>query len=296
MNITSIGEILFDIYPNHKRLGGAPLNFIYHIKKLTGSGNIISRVGKDVLGNKIINELTHAEISPDFIQHDNLHPTGMAIVSIDKDGIPKFKIDTDSAFDFIDQSEENENLINNETDCLYFGTLAQRSEISRTTIQSFFNRGLKYFGDINLRQNFYSEDILRATLEAADFIKANYDEIHILNDIFIQTEYSTEKVAFDLMEKFNLNMVAVTRGKDGASIFENGKRFNLSNVETKVVDTTGAGDAFSAMLCIGYLYGFEIPYINKLANDFAFDVCQFEGALPKNDRIYESYREQLGLF
>lgn len=296
MNITSIGEILFDIYPNHKRLGGAPLNFIYHIKKLTGSGNIISRVGKDVLGNKIINDLTHAEISPDFIQRDNLHPTGMAIVSIDNDGIPKFKIDTDSAFDFIDQTEENENLINNETDCLYFGTLAQRSEIARTTIRSFFNRGLKYFGDINLRQNFYSEDILRATLEAADFIKVNYDEIHILNDIFIQTEYSTEKVAFDLMEKFNLNMVAVTRGKDGASIFENGKRFNLSNVETKVVDTTGAGDAFSAMLCIGYLYGFEIPYINKLANDFAFDVCQFEGALPKNDRIYESFREQLGLF
>lgn len=296
MNITSIGEILFDIYPNHKRLGGAPLNFIYHIKKLTGSGNIISRVGKDVLGNKIINDLTHAEISPDFIQRDNLHPTGMAIVSIDNDGIPKFKIDTDSAFDFIDQTEENEKLINDETDCLYFGTLAQRSEIARTTIRSFFNRGLKYFGDINLRQNFYSEDILRATLEAADFIKVNYDEIHILNDIFIQTEYSTEKVAFDLMEKFNLNMVAVTRGKDGASIFENGKRFNLSNVETKVVDTTGAGDAFSAMLCIGYLYGFEIPYINKLANDFAFDVCQFEGALPKNDRIYESFREQLGLF
>ena len=296
MNITSIGEILFDIYPNHKRLGGAPLNFIYHIKKLTGSGNIISRVGKDVLGNKIINELNHAEISPHFIQHDNLHPTGMAIVSINKDGIPNFKIDTDSAFDFIDQTEENEGLINNETDCLYFGTLAQRSEISRKTIQSFFNRGLKYFGDVNIRQNFYDEDILKATLEAADFIKVNYDEMHVLNDIFIQTEYSTEKIAFDLMEKFNLNMIAVTRGKDGASIFENGKKFNFSNVDTKVVDTTGAGDAFSAMLCIGYLHGFEIPYINKLANDFASDVCQFEGALPKNDRIYESFREQLGIF
>ena len=296
MNITSIGEILFDIFPNHKRLGGAPLNFIYHIKKLTGSGNIISRVGKDVLGNKIINDLNHAGISSEFIQHDNLHPTGMAIVHLDEAKIPNFKIDTNSAFDFIELTDENEGIITAETDCLYFGTLAQRSEVSRNTIQSFFNRGIKYFADINLRQNFYDEEILRKTLEGADFIKANYDEMHILNDIFIQTEYSTEKVVFELMEKFNLNMVAVTRGKDGASVFENGKRINFSNVDTKVVDTTGAGDAFSAMLCLGYLYGLEIPYINKLANDFALDICQFEGALPKNDRIYESFREQLGIY
>ncbi len=296
MNITSIGEILFDIYPNHKRLGGAPLNFIYHVKKLTNNGNIISRVGKDVLGNKAINDLNHAGILTDLIQHDNLHPTGMAIVSLDNDGIPAFKIDTDSAFDFLEVTEENDNHINTETDCLYFGTLALRSEISRKTIQSFFNRGIKYFADINLRQNFYDEDILKTTLEAADFIKINYEEMHVLNDIFIQIEYSTEKAAFELMEKFNLNMIAVTRGKDGASIFENGKRFNLSNVDSKVVDTTGAGDAFAAILCIGYLSGLEIPYINKLANDFASDICQFEGALPKNDRIYESFREQLGFF
>jgi fructokinase len=296
MNITSIGEILFDIYPNHKRLGGAPLNFIYHIKKLTDNGNIISRVGKDVLGNKVINELKHAKISANYIQHDNLHPTGMAKVILDKNSEPDFKIDTDAAFDYIETSEDIESLINTETDCLYFGTLAQRSEISRSTIQSFFNRGLKYFADLNLRQNFYDEDILQKTLQAADFIKVNYEEMHILNDMFIQTEYATEKVAFELMEKFELKMIAVTRGKDGASIFENGKRNDYSNVYSKVVDTTGAGDAFSAILCLGYLLGFEIPYINKLANDFASDICQFEGALPKNDRIYEGYREQLGFY
>jgi fructokinase len=296
MNITSIGEILFDMYPNHKRLGGAPLNFIYHVKKLTDSGNIISRVGKDVLGNKVINDLNHAGISTEFIQHDTLHPTGIAKVGVDENGNPDFKIDIERAFDFIELTDENENLINTETDCLYFGTLAQRSEVSRKTIQAFYSRGLKYFADINLRQNFYDEDILRTTLEAADFIKTNYDEMHVLNDIFIRSEYSTEKVALELMEKFNLNMMAVTRGKDGASIFDNGKKFNHTNVETKVIDTTGAGDAFSAMLCIGYLYGFEIPYINKLANDFAYDICQYEGALPKNDRVYESFREQLGLF
>ena len=296
MNITSIGEILFDIYPNHKRLGGAPLNFIYHVKKLTDSGNIISRVGKDVLGNKAINDLKHSGLSFEFIQHDNLHPTGMAIVHLDDSGIPNFKIDTDSAYDFIEMNDENKNLIIADTDCLYFGTLAQRSDLSRKTIQSFFNRGLKYFADLNLRQNFYDEEILSASLKAADFIKVNYEEMHILNDIILQSEYHTEKVAYELMEKFEINMIAVTRGKDGSSIFENGKRYDHSNVDVKVVDTTGAGDAFAAVLCVGYLHGLEIPYINKLANDFASEICQFEGALPKYDRIYESFRELMGFF
>jgi len=296
MNITSIGEILFDIYPNHKRLGGAPLNFIYHVKKLTDNGNIISRVGKDVLGNKAVNDLKHSGLSFDYIQHDNLHPTGMAIVYLDESGNPNFKIDTDSAYDFIEMNDENENLIIADTDCLYFGTLAQRSELSRKTIQSFFNRGLKYFADLNLRQNYYDEEVLSASLKAADFIKVNYEEMHILNDIILQSEYHTEKVAYELMEKFEINMIAVTRGKDGSSIFENGKRYDHSNIDVKVVDTTGAGDAFAAVLCVGYLHGLEIPYINKLANDFASEICQFEGALPKYDRIYESFRELMGFF
>lgn len=296
MNITSIGEILFDIYPNHKRLGGAPLNFIYHIKKLTGNGNIISRVGKDVLGNKVLSELKQAGLSTEFIQQDHLHPTGMALVSLDNNGVPTFKIEPECAYDFIESNDENENLINTETDCLYFGTLAQRSAVSRNTIQSYFKHGLKYFADINLRQDFYDEEILEATLKTADFIKLNYDEMHVLNDLFVHIEYSTEQVALELMEKYELNMIAVTRGENGSSIFENGKRYDYSSTDNKVVDTTGAGDAFAAILCFGYLSGLEIPYINKLANDFAYDICQIEGALPKNDRIYESYREQLGIF
>ncbi len=296
MNITSIGEILFDIYPDHKKLGGAPLNFIYHIKKLTDNGNIISRVGKDVLGNKATNELKQANISLDYIQQDNLHSTGKANVTINEEGEPEFNIDSDSAYDYIELIDENENLISSETDCLYFGTLAQRSEVSRNTIQSLFNRGVKYFADLNLRENFYDEDILTSTLQAADFLKANYQEMHILNDLLLQSDYNTEKVAYELMEKFGINMIAVTRGKDGSSIFENGKRFDHSSVDVKVIDTTGAGDAFSAILCIGYLQGQENTFINKLANEFANEICKFEGALPKNDRIYEEFREQLGFF
>ncbi|MBK7629170.1 MAG: hypothetical protein IPJ23_00185 [Ignavibacteriales bacterium] len=112
---------------------------MYHIKKLTDSGNIISRVGKDVLGNKVINDLKHSGLSFDFIQHDNLHPTGMAIVHLDAAGSPTFKIDIDSAYDSIELNEDNENLINTDTDCLYFGTLAQRSELSVKQFNHFLN-------------------------------------------------------------------------------------------------------------------------------------------------------------
>jgi len=227
MNITSIGEILFDIYPNHKRLGGAPLNFIYHVKKLTDSGNIISRVGKDVLGNKAINDLKHSGLSFEFIQHDNLHSTGMAIVHLDDSGSPTFKIDTDSAYDFIELNDDAFHLINADTDCLYFGTLAQRSEISRKTIQSLFNRGLKYFADLNLRQNFYNEEILTTSLEAADFIKVNYEEMHMLNDLLLQSEYHTEKVAYELMEKFEINMIARTVTVDGVRVELTPKEYDL---------------------------------------------------------------------
>ena len=296
MNITSVGEILFDIYPNHKRLGGAPLNFIYHVKKLTDGGNLISRVGKDILGNKAVTELNRAGISTEYIQLDNQHSTGITMVTLDKKGVPDFKINFDSAYDYIELDQKSDNLVNTETDCLYFGTLAQFAETSRRTIQSFFNRGIKYFTDINLRQNFFNEEILRTTLKAADFIKVSYEEMHVLNDFFLKTEYSTEKVALELMEEFNLNLIAVTRGKDGASIFENGKTYNLSSTNTKAVDTTGAGDAFSAILCLGYLYGLDTPLINKIAIDFASEICQIEGAIPKNDRIYDDYRNQLGIY
>ncbi|WP_337866646.1 carbohydrate kinase [Ignavibacterium sp.] len=297
MKITSIGEILYDLFPTHKKLGGAPLNFIYHIYKLIGEGNIISRVGKDVLGTKAIDELKFAGLNTDYIQVDRVHPTGIANVTLDEQGNPEFEIDTDRAFDFIELTDEINHLISNETDCLYFGTLSQRSETSRKSIQSLFNNSdIKYFCDLNLRNDFYVEDIISASLNAADFLQVNYKEMNLLNDLITQIDYNTEKVAYELMEQFNISMIAVTRGKDGSSIFENEKRYDYSATDLKVKDTTGAGDAFAAMLCLGYLQGLEINHINKLANDFAGEICMIDGALPKNDRIYDNFREMLGIY
>jgi fructokinase len=297
MNILSIGEILFDLYPTKKRLGGAPLNYIYHINKLLGSGTIVSRVGKDQLGKIVFDQLTKCEINTNFIQEDSTHPTGVANVILDEEGNPEFEIDTERAFDFIEKTSDLDELISTETDCLYFGTLAQRSEKSRNTIQSLFGKnGVKYFFDLNLRNSFYDEETIIKSLQTADVIKVNYKEMTELNDMITQINYNTEKVAFELMEQFNISLFAVTRGKDGATLFENGKRYDYANHSVKILDSTGAGDAFASILSLGFMQGIETFRINKLANDFALEVCMIEGALLKDEMIYEKFRNELGLY
>ena len=162
--VTAIGEILFDVYPTSKALGGAPINFLYHVFKLTGQGTIVSRVGHDVLGEKARSFLAVNGIATNYIQDDHKHPTGMTNVTLDEQKVPTFNIDTDRAYDFIENSPELQKLIADKTDCLYFGSLAQRSDVSRSTIQSLFGKNIKYFCDLNIRQNFYSEDIDRKSV------------------------------------------------------------------------------------------------------------------------------------
>ena len=136
--VTAIGEILFDVYPTSRALGGAPINFLFHIFKLTGQGTIVSRVGHDVLGAKVRSFLSGNGISTNYIQDDHENPTGITNVMLDEQKTPTFKIDTDRAYDFIENSSELQALIADKTDCLYFGSLAQRGDVSRSTIQSLF--------------------------------------------------------------------------------------------------------------------------------------------------------------
>jgi fructokinase len=156
--ITSIGEILFDVYNNYRKLGGAPFNFIYHIIKLTGEGNFISRIGEDTNGEDILNFLRKKSISPEYIQNDKEHPTGRATANLDENKIPHWVIEENCAYDFIEMKSSTEELIR-KTDCLYFGTLAQRNSVSRNTIQSLFRRRIKYFCDLNIRQNFFTKKL-----------------------------------------------------------------------------------------------------------------------------------------
>jgi fructokinase len=291
--ITAIGEILFDIYPDSKNLGGAPLNFLYHIFKLTGQGNIVSKVGKDVLGGKAKNYLTKQEMPINFIQEDRKHPTGVTTVTLGEDKIPSFNIDTERAYDFIENTEILQKLISEETDCLYFGSLAQRNEVSRTTIHSYFGKNIKYFCDINIRQNFYSPEVILKSLTTADVLKLNIDELELLNYLTIGKDFNIKDSAVSLMKKFNIELIAVTKGAGGSSLFFGDEVDDHKISSSEIVDTLGAGDAFAAIICLGYINKWKLSKMNRLANNFANEICKIRSALPGTDDVYKMLKEKM---
>ena len=291
--ITAIGEILFDIYPETKNLGGAPLNFLYHVQKFTGEGNIISRVGNDVLGNKAIEFLKSSRISTSYIQIDHLHPTGVANVKLNKNKVPTFRIDENRAYDFIEITDKVNQLINKKTGCLYFGSLAQRNKVTKSTIQSLFGKKIKYFCDLNIRQKFYTKEIINKSLLNADALKINLDEIKLINKLLFGDRFSLEKDANKVLEKFNIELLAVTKGKDGSTLFTKNETDDYKTTLSGIVDTLGAGDAFAAVFCIGYLRKWKLNKINKLANDFASEICRIKGALPQTEKVYSKIKVKM---
>ena len=292
-NIAAFGEILFDVYSNSTNLGGAPLNFIYHINKLTESGRIISRVGRDSLGREAIDFLNSEGILTESIQIDDEHQTGIAVVALNEKGEPTFNIEENKAYDFISMSEDSRMKIIQNTDCLYFGSLAQRNEVSCKSLQSLFNKNMKYFFDINIRQDFYTKEVLSKSLNTANVVKLNFDELTLLEKIYFQEESDLQTASKNLIEKFNIELLAVTKGGQGSVMFRGGEFDRYKPEPWKVIDTVGAGDAFAAITCIGYVHNWSLKKINKLANEFAGQICLINGALPKDETVYDRFKDEI---
>ena len=288
--ITAIGEILFDVYPGLKKLGGAPLNFLYHIHKLTGTGTIISRIGNDELGAEALHFIDVSNISSRYIQLDLHHHTGTATVELNEKNEPAFNIEPNKAYDFIEVNSDLHKMVENKTDCLYFGTLAQRSKVTRNTIQALLGKNIKYFCDLNIRQKFFNKDIIRKSLSAADVLKVNIDELKLLNDLIIKEKFKLEETSQKLMKDFNIDLLAITKGSQGSVLIKDDivDKFKVDPVDS--VDTVGAGDAFASVLCLGYLKDWELSQINKIANFFASEICLINGALPADDEIYTRFK------
>lgn len=269
--------------------GGAPLNFIYHINKLTGKATFISRVGADTDGKDIVEFLEKSELPISYIQTDKKHDTGAALANLDENKIPHWEIPSGRAYDFIEVPTDKEKIVQNSS-CFYFGSLAQRMEKSRKTIQSFFDKNMKYFFDINIRQNYYTKDILETSLQATDVLKVNDGELKLLHDLFIPGKFDLNKTAYEIITKFDIELAAITMGGKGAWIFTE-KEFDFYNAKVNnIVDTTGAGDAYSAILCMGYLNKMKPDKINRLASDFASEIIKIQGAIPNDDSIYARYK------
>ena len=291
-DITAIGEILFDIYPDGKNLGGAPFNFIYHIIKLTGTGNFISSVGSDNLGNEIIGFLDENGIDKKYVQVDDDHPTGSANANLDEKKVPHWEIKTGTAYDFIKPLPQLEELFSKKNGCLYFGTLARRTETSRNTIQSLFNKsGIKYFCDLNIRQNFYSEEIIESSLTAADVLKLNTDELKLVNELILRQPFDLINLSKLISKKYNIELICITIGDKGSYLIKGEEVDYKKNQVDNVVDTVGAGDAFAAVLCIGFLNDWDISKTNRLASAFAAEIVKISGALPKSDLFYEKFKK-----
>lgn len=288
--VTAIGEILYDVYPDKKRLGGAPFNFIYHIWKILGKANFISSVGNDENGQEMLSFLNSIGFNTNHIYIDKKYPTGTVQVKLKENKVPQFTISPECSYDYLNLSDTIINLIKNETDLLYFGTLSTRSEISRNTIQSLFGKPqLKYFCDLNLRHNFYTKELIEKTLLTCNILKINTDELSSLR-LFFGLDQSNSKAIEQLIKEFNVDLIGLTLGENGAELYSKSETNYFKTEIINVVDTLGAGDAFAAILCLGYLYKMPIGKINKLANVFAGKICSIKGALPNDDLIYEKYR------
>jgi fructokinase len=279
--LVGIGEILWDILPSGREMGGAPANFAYHASALGYEGMIVSCVGKDELGFEILSRLKDLGLATDFVTMVESHPTGTVTVEVDMEGVPDFIINEDVAWDVLPEMSGLFELAQ-EARAVCFGSLAQRSPISLNTIHQFLlntsSEALRIF-DINLRQNFFSEQVISRSLILANVLKLNAHELQVLSDLY-SLEGQEESALRKLADRFELEMVALTKGSKGSMLYSRDRCSIHPGYPVDVVDSVGAGDAFTAVMAIGILKGFELDRINTLANRVASYVCTQAGATP----------------
>lgn len=273
--------MLWDLFPEGKRLGGAPTNFCFHAHQLGADAYPASAVGRDALGREILDYLASKEIPCDYIALDDTHPTGTVRVELEQ-GKPHYEICNHVAWDFIPVSSQLLALAK-QTDAMCFGSLAQRGPVSRATIQAFIGAmrpdALKIC-DVNLRQSFYSREILQSSLERANVIKVSDEELPVLATMF-HLGGGVEDQLDALRSMFSLRLVAYTRGAHGSLLVTADKTDNHSGHRAEAIDTVGAGDSFTATLCVGLLKGRPLKEINDHANRVAAFVCSQSGAVPR---------------
>jgi fructokinase len=283
--VLGIGEILWDLLPEGRQLGGAPANFAFHCRQLGAATIVASSVGGDIKGARIKDFLAW-NLLGDLVQTDHHRPTGTVEVTLDENGIPSYKIIEDVAWDYI-QYNTAIGEIAKTADVICFGSLAQRHHVSRNTILRVLKESkencLKIF-DINLRQNFYDNQILTESLGKANVLKINEEEFNILIDIFgLNADQDT--AAGSMIEKFNLKVLALTAGEKGSYLYKPKEKSFIRTPEVKVVDTVGAGDAFTAAMAVGLYKDLPLKKIHEGAVKLSAYVCTRQGATPEHDNL-----------
>jgi fructokinase len=280
--VVGLGEVLWDLLPERACLGGAPANFAYITALMGDHGIVASRVGEDSRGLEALRRMEELGLDIDHVQTDREHPTGTVKVELDGNGIARFEIAQPVAWDSLEWSLDWQRLAER-ADAVCFGSLAQRSEAGRGTIQKFLRAtspGTVKVFDVNLRQSYYSQEVLAESMRLADIVKLNDEElpkIMSLGKLPYKDELSSARL---LLREYDLKLVCITRGGRGSLLVRDGDVREHPGFRVRVADTVGSGDAFTAGLLHEYLHGASLDLMNEVANLVGAWVASEVGAMP----------------
>ena len=285
--IVGMGEALWDVLPEGKKIGGAPANFAYHVSQFGFDSRVVSAVGNDDLGDEILKVFKEKQLKHQ-LQTVN-YPTGTVQVTLDDNGIPCYDIKEGVAWDNIPFTDDLKRLALS-TRAVCFGSLAQRNEVSRTSINSFLDTmpdgegQLKIF-DINLRQGFFTKDIIRDSCQRCNVLKINDEELVAISRLFGYPGIDLQDKCWILLAKYNLKMLILTCGTNGSYVFTPGVVSFQETPKVPVADTVGAGDSFTATFTAALLKGKSVPEGHKLAVEVSAYVCTQSGAMPELPQV-----------
>jgi fructokinase len=279
-----MGEALWDVLPEGKKIGGAPANFAYHVSQFGLPSCVVSAVGDDALGEEIVENFTSKGLNQ--LIEKVPYPTGTVQVEIDQAGIPQYEIKENVAWDNIPYTAHLEQLAQR-TCAVCFGSLAQRNVVSRNTINRFLDAmpedkqsdNLIVF-DVNLRQGFYNKDILCNSMERCNILKINDEELITVSRMFGYPGIDLQDKCWILLGKYNLKMLILTCGINGSYVFTPGHVSFQPTPKVEVADTVGAGDSFTAAFIASILRGKSVSEAHRKAVETSAFVCTHKGAMP----------------
>jgi fructokinase len=283
-SIVGLGEVLWDLLPSGKVLGGAPFNFTFHCHQLGQSAVMVSRVGRDETGQQIRDAMRDHGLDDSFIQDDSEHPTGTVGVELDSSGQPSFTIHP-GAWDYLAWDSRLEALLG-QAHAVCFGTLIQRNAGARATVHRALraaqNALIVY--DVNLRGDFFTREVLEESLHASRWVKLNDGELAVLKTMFDLAGTSESAIVAHLRQRFGAELVALTRGEHGCLVQTADEEVAINGVRVQVVDAIGAGDAFTAGLVCAVLEGLSVANAARFANRLAACVAARAGGTPRLKR------------
>ena len=278
--IVGLGEALWDVLPEGKKLGGAPANFAYHAAQFGLDTIAISALGEDKLAEETIDAIK--EHSLNYLMPRVPYPTGTVQVTLTGDGIPTYDIKENVAWDNIPYTDEMKEIAQNAR-AVCFGSLAQRNVVSRENIHKFLddtpNDCMKIF-DINLRQQFYTKEVIKESLQRCNVLKINDEELVLIGRMFGYPGLDIENKCWLILGKYNLDMLVLTCGTNGSYVFTPGQMSFQETPNVEVADTGGAGDSFTGSFCASILNGKPVPEAHKTAVQVSAFVCTQNGAMP----------------